>query len=112
MRSLPDRERGKAYQGMKRVAQNNLSGLGVVSLLVWLELRVVAKKEARGTGGGWTSTDLEARLRRLDSTLRQKGAVEDFHAVKQPRCQWEGLGSCFNTQPVMEAYMEMGSGDR
>lgn len=47
----PGRERGKTCQGMKRVAQKSLSCLGVVSLSMWLELRVVAESEARGTGG-------------------------------------------------------------
>ena len=30
---------------------NSLSGVNVVSLLVWLELRVVAEDEARGASG-------------------------------------------------------------
>lgn len=39
-RSLPGRERGRAWQSMKkRVAYNNMSDLGVLSLLVWLEYK-------------------------------------------------------------------------
>lgn len=39
----------------------------------------------------------------LHSILRQRGAVESFYTVNQCRYLWEGLGSSFNIQPMMEA---------
>lgn len=41
-RSSPGRERGGAWQSMKkRVAHNSMSVLGVLTLLVWLEYKAI-----------------------------------------------------------------------
>lgn len=60
---------------------------------------------------GQTVTDLGARIRRLDSILRQRGAIEDFEVGREPRYRYDQLASSSKTeQPMTGAWVGTGSG--